>query len=96
VDFHHTGKDELAHGAKLPKQGVARAGEGLTGKVIKQVPWPLRLCLMWITTTAWRWRSSTRIQMGRTRACAGRYGGYISLTAYDKDLISYGSTPNTA
>jgi hypothetical protein len=40
-DFHHTGKDELAHWRESSdgKEWLVLA-DGMTGKVIKQVPWP--------------------------------------------------------
>jgi hypothetical protein len=71
-DFHHTGRDEFAHWREIDGKEWLVLADGRNGDVIKQVPWPAPICPMSITTTGWRWRSSTRIRMGRTRCWCSR------------------------
>jgi hypothetical protein len=56
-DFHHTGRDELAHW---------RWRMGAPATSSRRCPGRRLRCRTWTTTTAWQWRSSTRTRMGRT------------------------------
>jgi hypothetical protein len=87
-DFHHTGKDELAQWRETPdgKEWLVLA-DGLTGNVIKQVPWPAP-ALPHVD-------NNYRMAVAKfhkdadgpdTLLVFADTGGWIGLTAYDKDL----------
>jgi hypothetical protein len=87
-DFHHTGKDELAHWRETPdgKEWLVLA-EGLTGKVIKQVPWPAPALPHVDNNYRMAVAKFHKDSDGPdTLLVLVDTGGYISLTAYDKDL----------
>jgi hypothetical protein len=87
-DFHHTGRDELAHWRESSdgKEWLVLA-EGLTGKVIKQVPWP--------APNLPHVDNNYRMAVAKfhkesdgpdTLLVLTDTGGTITLAAYDKDL----------
>ena len=87
-DFHHTGRDELAHWRETPdgKEWLVLA-DGRTGDIIKKVPWP--------APPLPHVDNNYRMAVAKfhkdsdgpdTLLVLVDTGGYISLTAYDKDL----------
>jgi hypothetical protein len=87
-DFHHTGRDELAHWRESSdgKEWLVLA-DGRTGDVIKQVPWP--------APPLPHVDNNYRMAVAKfhkdsdgpdTLLVLADTGGWIGLTAYDKDL----------
>jgi len=87
-DFHHTGKDELAQWRETSdgKEWLVLA-EGLTGKVIKQVPWPAPALPHVDNNYRMAVAKFHKESDGPdTLLVFADTGGWIGLTAYDKDL----------
>ena len=87
-DFHHTGRDELAQWRETPdgKEWLVLA-EGLTGKVIKQVPWPAPALPHVDNNYRMAVAKFHKDSDGPdTLLVFADTGGWIGLTAYDKDL----------
>ena len=86
-DFHHTGRDELAHWREIDGKEYLVLANGRTGDVIKQVPWP--------APPLPHVDNNYRMAVAKFHKESDGpdsllvfvdTGGYISLTAYDKDL----------
>jgi hypothetical protein len=87
-DFHHTGKDELAHWRESSdgKEWLVLA-DGLTGKVIKQVPWPAPALPHVDNNYRMAVAKFHKESDGPdTLLVFTDTGGTITLAAYDKDL----------
>jgi hypothetical protein len=86
-DFHHTGKDELAHWREIDGKEYLVLCDGLTGKVIKQVPWPAPALPHVDNNYRMAVAKFHKDSDGPdTLLVFIDTGGYIALTAYDKDL----------
>ena len=86
-DFHRTGRDELAHWREIDGKEWLVLADGRTGDIIKQVPWP--------APSLPHVDNNYRMAVAKfhkdsdgpdTLLVFVDTGGYISLTAYDKDL----------
>jgi hypothetical protein len=86
-DFHHTGRDELAHWREIDGKEWLVLADGRTGDIIKQVPWPAP-ALPHVD-------NNYRMAVAKfhkdadgpdTLLVFADTGGWIGLTAYDKDL----------
>ncbi|HUD22186.1 MAG TPA: hypothetical protein VMQ60_05025 [Acidobacteriaceae bacterium] len=87
-DFHHTGRDELAQWRETPdgKEWLVLA-DGMTGKPIRQVPWPAPALPHVDNNYRMAVAKFHKDSDGPdTLLVFVDTGGYISLTAYDKDL----------
>jgi hypothetical protein len=86
-DFHHTGKDELAHWREIDGKEYLVLCDGMTGKVIKQVPWPAPALPHVDNNYRMAVAKFHKDSDGPdTLLVFIDTGGYIALTAYDKDL----------
>ena len=85
-DFHHTGRDELAHWRFLDGKEWLVLADGRDGSILKKVPWPAR--------PPPHVYNNYRMAVAKfhpgdgpdTLLVLSDTGGLISLTAYDKDL----------
>jgi hypothetical protein len=86
-DFHHTGRDELAHWREIDGKEWLVLADGRTGEVLKKVPWP--------SPPLPHVDNNYRMAVAKfhkesdgpdTLLVFSDTGGWISLTAYDKDL----------
>ncbi len=85
-DFHHTGRDELAHWRFLDGKEWLVLADGRDGTILKKVPWP--------APTPPHVYNNYRLAVAKfypgdgpdTLLVLSDTGGLISLTAYDKDL----------
>jgi hypothetical protein len=86
-DFHHTGRDELAHWRLIDGKEWLVLADGRTGEIIKKVPWP--------APPLPHVDNNYRMAVAKFHKDADGpdtllvfvdTGGLISLTAYDKDL----------
>jgi hypothetical protein len=86
-DFHHTGRDELAHWRLIDGKEWLVLCDGRTGEIIKKVPWP--------APPLPHVDNNYRMAVAKfhkdsdgpdTLLVLSDTGGEISLTAYDKDL----------
>jgi len=87
-DFHHTGRDELAHWRESSdgKEWLVLA-DGRTGEVIKQVPWPAPALPHVDNNYRMAVAKFHKDSNGPdTLLVFADTGGWIGLTAYDKDL----------
>jgi hypothetical protein len=87
-DFHHTGRDELAHWRESSdrKEWLVLA-DGRTGAVIKQVPWPAPALPHVDNNYRMAVAKFHKDSDGPdTLLVLADTGGWIGLTAYDKDL----------
>jgi len=87
-DFHHTGRDELAHWRESSdgKEWLVLA-DGRTGEVIKQVPWPAPALPHVDNNYRMAVAKFHKDSDGPdTLLVFADTGGWIGLTAYDKDL----------
>ena len=87
-DFHHTGRDELAHWRESSdgKEWLVLA-DGRTGDVIKQVPWPAPALPHVDNNYRMAVAKFHKDSDGPdTLLVFADTGGWIGLTAYDKDL----------
>jgi hypothetical protein len=87
-DFHHTGRDELAHWRESAdgKEWLVLA-DGRTGAVIKQVPWPAPALPHVDNNYRMAVAKFHKDSDGPdTLLVFADTGGWIGLTAYDKDL----------
>ena len=87
-DFHHTGRDELAHWRESSdgKEWLVLA-DGRTGDVIKQVPWPAPALPHVDNNYRMAVAKFHKDSDGPdTLLVLADTGGWIGLTAYDKDL----------
>jgi hypothetical protein len=86
-DFHHTGRDELAHWREIDGKEWLVLCDGRTGKVIKQVPWPAPALPHVDNNYRMAVAKFHKDSDGPdTLLVFVDTGGYIALTAYDKDL----------
>jgi hypothetical protein len=86
-DFHHTGRDELAHWREIDGKEYLVLCDGLTGKVIKQAPWPAPALPHVDNNYRMAVAKFHKDSDGPdTLLVFVDTGGYIALTAYDKDL----------
>jgi hypothetical protein len=86
-DFHHTGKDELAHWREIDGKEWLVLCDGRTGAVIKQVPWPAPALPHVDNNYRMAVAKFHKDSDGPdTLLVFVDTGGYIALTAYDKDL----------
>jgi hypothetical protein len=86
-DFHGTGRDELAHWRLIDGKEWVVIADGRTGEVLKKAPWPApplphvdnnyRMAVA-------KFHKESRT--ADTLLVFADTGGYISLTAYDRDL----------
>jgi hypothetical protein len=87
-DFHHTGRDELAHWRESSdgKEWLVLA-DGRTGDVIKEVPWPAPALPHVDNNYRMAVAKFHKDSDGPdTLLVFADTGGWIGLTAYDKDL----------
>jgi hypothetical protein len=85
-DFHHTGRDEVAHWRFLDGKEWLVLADGRDGSIIKKVPWP--------APPPPHVYNNYRMAVAKfhpgdgpdTLLVLSDTGGLISLTAYDKDL----------
>lgn len=85
-DFHHTGRDEVAHWRFLDGKEWLVLADGRDGSIIKKVPWP--------APQPPHVYNNYRLAVAKfhpgdgpdTLLVLSDTGGLISLTAYDKDL----------
>ncbi len=87
-DFHHTGRDELAHWRESSdgKEWLVLA-DGRTGDVIKQVPWPAPALPHVDNNYRMAVAKFHKDSDGPdTLLVLADTGGWIGLTAYDKDF----------
>jgi hypothetical protein len=87
-DFHHTGRDELAHWRESSdgKEWLVLA-DGRTGEVIKQVPWPAPALPHVDNNYRMAVAKFHKDSDGPdTLLVFADTGGWIGLAAYDKDL----------
>ena len=86
-DFHHTGRDELAHWRLIDGKEWLVLCDGRTGEIIKKVPWPAppfpHVANNYRMAVAKFHKDSDGPD---TLLVLSDTGGLISLTAYDKDL----------
>jgi len=86
-DFHHTGRDELAHWRLIDGKEWLVLCDGRTGEIIKKVPWPAQpfphVANNYRMAVAKFYKDSDGPD---TLLVFSDTGGLISLTAYDKDL----------
>jgi hypothetical protein len=86
-DFHHTGRDELAHWREIDGKEWLVLADGRTGDIIKQVPWPAPALPHVDNNYRMAVAKFHKDSDGPdTLLVFVDTGGYISLTAYDKDL----------
>jgi outer membrane protein assembly factor BamB len=86
-DFHHTGRDELAHWRLIDGKEWLVLCDGRTGEIIRKVPWPAQP----FPHVANNYRMAVakfhkESDGPDTLLVFSDTGGLISLTAYDKDL----------
>ena len=86
-DFHHTGRDELAHWRLIDGKEWLVLCDGRTGEIVKKVPWPGQpfphVANNYRMAVAKFHKNSDGPD---TLLVLSDTGGLISLTAYDKDL----------
>jgi len=86
-DFHHTGRDELAHWRLIDGKEWLVLCDGRTGEIIKKVPWPAppfpHVANNYRMAVAKFHKDSDGPD---SLLVLSDTGGLISLTAYDKDL----------
>jgi len=86
-DFHHTGRDELAHWRLIDGKEWLVLCDGRTGEIIRKVPWPAppfpHVDNNYRMAVAKFHKDSDGPD---TLLVLSDTGGLISLTAYDKDL----------
>jgi len=86
-DFHHTGRDELAHWRLIDGKEWLVLCDGRTGEIVKKVPWPAppfpHVANNYRMAVAKFHKDSDGPD---SLLVLSDTGGLISLTAYDKDL----------
>ena len=86
-DFHHTGRDELAHWRLIDGKEWLVLCDGRTGEIIKKVPWPAppfpHVANNYRMAVAKFHKDSDGPD---TLLVLSDTGGLISLTAFDRDL----------
>lgn len=86
-DFHHTGRDEVAHWRMIDDKEWLVLADGRNGDIIKKVPWPApplpHVYNNYRMAVAKFHKNSDGPD---TLLVLSDTGGLISLTAYDKDL----------
>jgi hypothetical protein len=86
-DFHHTGRDELAHWREIDGKEYLVLADGRTGDVIKQVPWPAPALPHVDNNYRMAVAKFHKESDGPdTLLVFTDTGGTITLAAYDKDL----------
>jgi hypothetical protein len=86
-DFHHTGRDEVAHWRFLDGKEWLVLADGRTGAIIKKVPWPAPPMPHVYNNYRMAVAKFHKDADGPdTLLVLSDTGGLISLTAYDKDL----------
>ena len=86
-DFHHTGRDELAHWREVDGKEYLVLADGRTGDVIKQVPWPAPALPHVDNNYRMAVAKFHKDSDGPdTLLVFTDTGGTITLAAYDKDL----------
>jgi hypothetical protein len=86
-DFHHTGRDELAHWRFIDGKEWLVLADGRTGDIIKKVPWPAPPMPHVYNNYRMAVAKFHKDSDGPdTLLVLSDTGGLISLTAYDKDL----------
>ena len=86
-DFHHTGRDEVAHWRILDGKEWLVLADGRTGDIIRKVPWPAPPMPHVYNNYRMAVAKFHKDADGPdTLLVLSDTGGLISLTAYDKDL----------
>jgi hypothetical protein len=86
-DFHHTGRDELAHWRMIDNKEWLVLCDGRTGEILKEVPWPAPPMPHVYNNYRMAVAKFHKDSDGPdTLLVLSDTGGLISLTAYDKDL----------
>jgi hypothetical protein len=86
-DFHHTGRDELAHWRQIDGKEWLVLADGRTGDIIKKVPWPSQPLPHVDNNFRMAVAKFHKDSDGPdTLLVLSDTGGLITLTAYDKDL----------
>jgi hypothetical protein len=86
-DFHHTGRDELAHWREIDGKEWLVLADGRTGDIIKKVPWPSQPLPHVDNNYRMAVAKFHKDSDGPdTLLVLSDTGGLITLTAYDKDL----------
>jgi hypothetical protein len=86
-DFHHTGRDELAHWRFIDGKEWLVLADGRTGDILKKVPWPAPPMPHVYNNYRMAVAKFHKDSDGPdTLLVLSDTGGLISLTAYDKDL----------
>ena len=86
-DFHHTGRDEVAHWRFLDGKEWLVLADGRTGDILKKVPWPAPPMPHVYNNYRMAVAKFHKDADGPdTLLVLSDTGGLISLTAYDKDL----------
>ena len=86
-DFHHTGRDEVAHWRFIDGEEWLVLADGRTGDIIRKVPWPAPPMPHVYNNYRMAVAKFHKDSDGPdTLLVLSDTGGLISLTAYDKDL----------
>ena len=86
-DFHHNGRDELAHWRMIDNKEWLVLCDGRTGEILKKVPWPAPPMPHVYNNYRMAVAKFHKDSDGPdTLLVLSDTGGLISLTAYDKDL----------
>lgn len=86
-DFHHTGRDEVAHWRFLDGKEWLVLADGRTGDILRKVPWPAPPLPHVYNNYRMAVAKFHKDSDGPdTLLVLSDTGGLISLTAYDKDL----------
>ena len=86
-DFHHTGRDEVAHWRMIDDKEWLVLCDGRTGEILKKVPWPAPPMPHVYNNYRMAVAKFHKDSDGPdTLLVLSDTGGLISLTAYDKDL----------
>jgi hypothetical protein len=86
-DFHHTGRDEVAHWRMIDGKEWLVLADGRNGDIIKKVPWPAPSMPHVYNNYRMAVAKFHKESDGPdTLLVLSDTGGLISLTAYDKDL----------
>jgi hypothetical protein len=86
-DFHHTGRDELAHWRLIDGKEWLVLCDGRTGEIVRKVPWPAQAFPHVANNYRMAVAKFHKDSDGPDALLVfSDTGGLISLTAYDKDL----------